>query len=54
VVVLALSTGARKQEILGLTWDAIDLRRATVTFAHTKNRTRRTLPLTRRALHEVQ
>jgi len=54
VVVLALSTGARKQEILGLTWDAIDLRRATVTFAHTKNRTRRTLPLTQRALHEVQ
>ncbi len=54
VVVLALSTGARKQEILGLTWADIDLRRATVTLQHTKNRTRRTLPLTRRALTEVQ
>jgi len=53
VVVLALSTGARKQEILGLTWADVDLRRATVTFQHTKNRTRRTLPLTRRALEEV-
>jgi integrase len=54
VVVLALSTGARKQEILGLTWADIDLRRATVTFQHTKNRLRRTLPLTRRALGEIQ
>jgi integrase len=54
VVVLALSTGARKQEILGLTWADVDLRRATVTFQHTKNRTRRTLPLVRRALEDVQ
>jgi len=54
VVVLALSTGARKQELLGLTWADVDLRRATVTFQHTKNRTRRTLPLTRRALTDVQ
>jgi len=54
VVVLALSTGARKQELLGLTWADVDLRRVTVTFQHTKNRTRRTLPLTRRALADVQ
>ena len=33
VVVLALSTGARKQEILGLTWADVDPGRARISFA---------------------
>jgi integrase len=46
VVVLALSTGARKGEILGLTWDRVDLARGHLHLEETKNGSRRTLPLT--------
>jgi integrase len=53
VVLLALSTGARKQEILGLTWRDIDLRRAQLTLPHTKNGEPRTLPLVGLALETV-
>jgi integrase len=54
VVLLALSTGARKQETLRLTWRDIDLRRAQLTLPHTKNGEPRTLPLAGRALQTVQ
>jgi integrase len=54
VVLLALSTGARKQELLSLTWREVDLRRAQLTIAHSKNGERRTLPLAGRALQTVQ
>lgn len=54
LVVLALSTGARKQELLSLTWAEVDLRRAQLTLQHTKNRERRALPLTGLALEQVQ
>jgi integrase len=54
VVLLALSTGARKQEILSLTWHDIDLRRAQLTLPHTKNGEPRTLPLAGQALQTVQ
>lgn len=50
VVVLALSTGARKMEILGLCWDDVDLNRRTITLHHTKNNERRVLPLEGHAL----
>ena len=53
VVLLALSTGARKQEILRLTWRDIDLRRAQLTLPQTKNGEPRTLPLAGRALETV-
>jgi len=53
VVLLALSTGARKQEILSLTWHDIDLRRAQLTLPHTKNGEPRTLPLVGLALETV-
>jgi integrase len=53
-VLLALSTGARKQEILSLTWRDIDLRRAQLTLPQTKNGELRTLPLVGRALETVQ
>ena len=45
VVLMALSTGARKGEILSLVWSAIDLPRSLVTFHYTKNRTRRSVPI---------
>ncbi len=54
VVVLALATGARKMELLRLTWADVDLTRARITLHHTKNRERRVLPLAGLALEEVQ
>jgi integrase len=54
VVVLALSTGARKMELLGLTWKDIDLRQARLVVHQTKNRERRALPLAGLALAELQ
>jgi integrase len=50
IVVLALSTGARKQEILGLRWAAVDLKRGQLALLHTKNGERRTVPVTGLAL----
>ena len=44
-VVLALSTGARKMEILGLHWENIDFKRKVITLHQTKNGERRLLPL---------
>ncbi|OJY32619.1 MAG: integrase, partial [Legionella sp. 40-6] len=44
-VVLALSTGARRMEILGLQWQDIDLQRGFITLHETKNGERRALPL---------
>ena len=44
-VVLALSTGARKMEILGLRWENIDFKRKVITLQQTKNGERRLLPL---------
>lgn len=45
IVVLALSTGARKMEILGLKWKDVDLKRGMITLHETKNDERRSLPL---------
>lgn len=45
VVILALSTGARKNEILNLKWQDIDLIRSLVTLHETKNGERRSLPI---------
>ena len=47
IVVLALSTGMRRSEILNLTWDRVDLgRRAIVLKARdTKNRESRVVPV---------
>ena len=36
-VVLALSAGARQQEIWGLRWSEVDLERELITFTETKN-----------------
>lgn len=45
VVVLALSTGARKMEILSLKWQDIDFERGMIILHETKNDERRVLPL---------
>jgi integrase len=50
VVVLALSTGARRGELLSLRWPDVDMKRGTLTFHETKNGERRTVPLTGQAL----
>jgi integrase len=50
VVVLALSTGARKMELMKLTWHDIDLLRGIITLHDTKNKERRALPLAGYAL----
>ncbi len=49
-VILALSTGARAQEVLGLRWSQIDLARRVAVLHETKNGERRVLPLAGPAL----
>ena len=46
IVILALSTGMRRGEILGLRWPDVDLARGHVILHDTKNGERRGLPLT--------
>jgi integrase len=50
VVVLALSTGMRKSEIMGLTWKDVDLKGKRITLLETKNDEIRVLPITGHAL----
>ena len=45
VVVMALSTGARKAEILNLQWADVNLKKGQLTFHETKNGERRAAPL---------
>ncbi len=46
LVVLALSTGARQSELLGLCWNDIDSSRGLAIIHHTKNGERRAVPVT--------
>jgi integrase len=54
VVMLALSCGARKGELVSLRWPDVDLKRGTLTFHDTKNGERRAVPLTGQALTLMQ
>jgi integrase len=49
VVVLAISTGARRMEIMSLRWKQVDLQRGVITLHETKNGEIRALPLTTKA-----
>ena len=50
VVVLALSTGGRRGELLNLRWPDVNLKRGLLTFRETKNGETRSVPLTSYAL----
>lgn len=50
ILVLALSTGARRMEIMNLRWQDIDLNRGIITLHETKNGERRILPAVGHAL----
>lgn len=54
VVVLALSTGMRRMEILGLTWGDVDLQRGLIILLETKNNERRSVPLVGHALEVLK
>jgi integrase len=54
VVVLAISTGPRKSELLNLKWKDVSLQRKTITFEETKNNERRSVHLAGHALELVQ
>lgn len=54
IVLLALSTGMRKGEILGLKWKDIDLESGRITLHHTKNGDRRVVPVKGIALTTLQ
>ncbi|MBC6487550.1 tyrosine-type recombinase/integrase [Aeromonas hydrophila] len=53
LVLMAVSTGARRSELLGLRWSAINFQDKTATLIDTKNGTNRVLPLTDDCLNEL-
>ncbi|MCI5060190.1 MAG: site-specific integrase [Alphaproteobacteria bacterium] len=53
IVILALSTGARRSEILNLRWPDVDLQRQQIVLQKTKNGEKRTIPLKGHALELV-
>lgn len=54
VVVIAISTGMRQNEIMSLIWQQIDFNRKHILLEKTKNKTRRTIPLAGLALELLQ
>ena len=54
IVVFAIETGMRRGEILGLTWDNIDLKRRTAFLPLTKNGSSREIPLSTKAVCVLQ
>ena len=54
IVVVALHTGMRKGEILGLTWQDIDFGAGTITVHHTKNNEPKVIPMNRTLYEELQ
>ncbi len=54
IVVIALSTGARKNEIISLAWPQVNVSRGLITLLDTKNDERRSVPLQEHALELVK
>jgi len=54
IVVLALSTAMRKEEIRQIKWKDVDLKRGTIVLHQTKNRERRSIPLVGKALRQLK
>lgn len=53
LILLAVSTGARRSELVGLKWADVDLKARTAHLARTKNGTQRVLTLTPEAVAEL-
>jgi len=53
LVLMAVSTGARRSELIGLRWSAINFQDKTAYLSDTKNGTDRVLPLTDECLNEL-
>ena len=54
MVMIAITTGARKSEILGLSWKDIDLAKGRAVLTKTKNRERRALTLVPTVVDELK
>jgi integrase len=54
LISMALSTGARLSELMSLTWNDLDVRRAVAKLADTKNGTPRYLPIIPSVLEQIQ
>jgi integrase len=54
LVLLAVSTGARRGELLGLRWNAVDFEHRVIRLEHTKNGDRRALPIVGPALDALR
>jgi integrase len=54
MAILAAETGLRLGELLGLTWDAVDLPNRTLTVSQTKGKRVRVIPLTSRAVEALR
>ena len=54
IVVFAIETGMRRGEILGLSWDNVDLKRRTAFLPLTKNGSSRQVPLSTKAVSILQ
>jgi len=54
LVLLAITTGARKGELIGLKWDDVDLKKGRALVSETKNDEPRTLPLAGKALEALR
>ena len=54
IVTLALSTGMRKGEILGMKWENVDLKKKRITLVETKNGETRVVPLVGKAYELIR
>ncbi len=50
IIIFALNTGLRREELIDLTWDRIDIANRTFTILEQKNRGKDTLPLNEKAM----
>jgi len=54
LVLLAITTGARKGELISLRWDHVDIKNGRALVSETKNDEQRTLPLAGKALEAIR
>ncbi len=54
VIILAVNTGFRKEELLSLTWEQIDFKKKEISLYYTKNKEHRTIPIVPTTLDVLQ